>query len=308
MSGRKKIFLSFLGALVMMLIGYGAYLGYSVFRFTAQISAPAVSASVQNDPQNEEPRELRAPTPKENLNILLVGVDSGKFKNNSYRADAGRTDTIMIFSINRESKKVSLLSVPRDTYVDIPGRGMDKVNHAYAFGGVDLSIKTLTQFLGVPIHHYVKVDYQTFVKIVDGLGGVTVDVTEDVTSYSDGKVKVPKGAQKLDGQTAFEYVQIRQGDITRVERQQKFVKTLAGQALSISSIPKIPGILNNIAPNIRTDMSPKEMLDLALEIRSMDAGNMTNKIVPGRADMIKGVSYWLPDESGTKEIVQGLFR
>ncbi len=303
MSRTKKYILRFVIFILVVGIGYGGYLGYSVYKFTAKISAPGVTS----DPQDSNVKLPPPPAPKENMNILVVGVDSGKWIN-GYRTDTGRTDTIMLFSLNPSTKKISLVSVPRDTYVNIPTRGMDKVNHAYAFGGIDLSIKTLSQFLGIPIHHYIKVDYVAFVKLVDDLGGVTVNVTENVVSKTDNKVKIPKGTQTMDGKTAFTYVNVREGDIGRVERQQHFVKSLASQALTLGNIPKFPGILNDISSDIKTDMSPKQIMDFALQVRSMDPGNMKNEIIPGKAEMIKGISYWVPDQAGSESVVNRLLR
>jgi polyisoprenyl-teichoic acid--peptidoglycan teichoic acid transferase len=304
MTKRKRIILSVLAACILALVAYGSYFAYSIYHFSKNISTAANQAA----PQEQVTELTKVPDKQENINILVVGVDAGDFKNNTYRSGAGRTDTIMIFSINQQSNKVSLISIPRDTYVDIPGRGKDKINHAYAFGGMDLSIKTISQFLGIPINHYAKINFDAFTKIVDGLGGVTVDVTEDVRSYTDNRIKVAKGRQKLDGNNAFEYIQTREGDISRVQRQQKFVKALADQAISVSSIAKLPGILDNISSSVQTDMSPKEMLELAMNMRSMSPGNMKNEIIPGQAGMLKGVSYWFPDEVASKEIVNRLAR
>jgi polyisoprenyl-teichoic acid--peptidoglycan teichoic acid transferase len=304
MTKRKKIILSVLAACILALVAYGSYFAYSIYHFSKNIS----TATSQAAPQEQVTELTKVPDKQENINILVVGVDAGAFKNNTYRSGAGRTDTIMIFSINQQSNEVSLISIPRDTYVDIPGRGKDKINHAYAYGGMDLSIKTISQFLGIPINHYTKINYEAFTKIVDGLGGVTLDVTEDVRSYTDNRIKVAKGRQKLDGNNAFEYIQTREGDISRVQRQQKFVKALADQAISVSSIAKLPGILDNISSSIQTDMSPKEMLELAMNMRSMSPGNMNNEIIPGQAGMLKGVSYWFPDEVASKEIVNRLAR
>jgi polyisoprenyl-teichoic acid--peptidoglycan teichoic acid transferase len=299
-SKKKKMILSLVSALLIIVLGYGTYLAYSVYHFSSTIS--------NSDSDKEKVTELKQPENNdETINILLVGIDGGQFKNNTYRQDVGRTDTIMIFSLNKKTNKISLLSVPRDTRLNIPGKGMDKVNAAHAYGGINLSIKTLSEYLGIPIHHYVKVNYNAFTKVVDGLGGVTINVTEDVRYFVDGQIKVPKGIQKMDGQTAFNYVQVREGDIKRVERQQKFVKALAEQAISVSTLPKVPGILNNIAGDIKTDISPKDMLDLINNARSMNPGGIKNEILPGTAGNLKGVSYWMADDNAKKDVVNRLF-
>ena len=321
----KKIFVGSVGVLTLSLMAYGIFLSYSVYHFAVSISnrAPGTLtrftdySEVYTDDRNEKYlllkeklAQARDAMPDNNgtLNILVVGVDFGAFKHDTFRPGWGRSDTIMIFSIDGQSKRVSLLSIPRDTYVNIPGRGMDKINHAFAFGGINLSAKTISQFLKIPINHYIRLNYDAFTKTVDELGGVSVNVTEDVVYFGDGKVKVPKGLQSMDGATAFDYVQVRQGDITRVQRQQKFVKAAAEQALSISNIAKLPAILQDVAPDIDTDLSPKEMLNLLLALRSTNLAEMHSEIVPGKADMIKGISYWIPDDTGTSEAVKRCFR
>ncbi len=321
----RKIFVMSAGVLTLCLAAFVIYLTYSVYHFADSISnrntetltAFSDLAGVSSEDSDEKHLLLKEKLAQSldgivnenaSINILVVGVDFGDFKHDTFRAGRGRSDTIMIFSVDTKSKRVSLLSIPRDTYVDIPGRGMDKINHAFAFGGISLSAKTISQFLDVPINHYVRVNYDAFTKVVDDLGGVTVDVTEDVVYFGDGKVKVPKGVQKMDGATAFDYVQVRQGDITRVQRQQKFVKAAAEQALSIQNMAKLPAILRDVTPDIDTDLSPKEMLNLLLDLRYTNLAEMHNEIVPGRADMIKGISYWIPDKSGTREAVKRCFR
>jgi polyisoprenyl-teichoic acid--peptidoglycan teichoic acid transferase len=297
---RKKVVVSILVACILAIVAYGSYYAYSIYSFSKNIS------TATGNPQDQVTELTKGAGNKDNINILVVGIDAGKFTDNSYRSDTGRTDTIMVFSINQKTNQVSLISIPRDTYVNIPGRGMDKINAAYAYGGSDLSIKTISQFLGIPINHYARVNYDTFTKVVDGLGGVTVNVTEDVRAYEDNQVKVPKGVQKLDGKNAFLYVQIREGDIERVQRQQKFVKALSDQAISLSGFAKLPRILNSTSSSIKTDMSPQEMLDLAMKMRSMNPGNMKNEIIPGKAAMLNGISYWFADENASKEIVNRL--
>lgn len=298
MNRHKKIVLSLVAAVLFTVIGYATYFAYSIYHFTS-----AISASKGN---SEEIKELQIPNTQENLNILVVGVDNGQY-DDGFHSGPGRTDAIMIVSINKEENKVSLLSVPRDTYLNIPGRGMDKVNHAYAYGGINLSIKALSAFLQIPIHHYFIIDKQAFTNAIDAVGGVNINVTEDVVYYIDGKTKVPKGLQKMDGKMAFDYVRTREGDIARIGRQQTFVKALAEQALTLSNILKIPEILNSTASDIQTDMTPKEIMEMAMGMRSMSEGNMHNETVPGHSDMLNGVSYWFPDVAGTKQIVQKVF-
>ena len=319
-------------AIALILVGVfgaGAYMFYSFYSFFKVIntSAKASSSEFYNGLQTisiaelnrqefapREPIEPREPREKqvgENLTILVVGVDSGNIGSQgkeSFRSGVGRTDTIMLFSINRNTRQISLLSVPRDSYVNIPGHGMDKVNHAHAFGGMGLSVTTLSKFLDIPINNYVKFSYDAFVKAVDTLGGVNVNVQENVTSFIDGEVKIPKGSYHMDGVLAFDYVHFRDWDIPRISRQQDFVKALAAQHLGISAITKIPEVLKNISGDIETDLTPKEILDLGLEMRQMNTDTILAQTVPGKPETIRGVSYWVPDVQGTQEAIDEIFR
>ena len=161
--------------------------------------------------------------------IMLMGVDR--------RADdVGRSDTLMVVAIDEDDNRAALLSVPRDTRVAITGHGYDKINHAYAFGGRELTQKIIEQFLGVPIHHYVLIDTRAFERIIDAVGGVDINVEkrmfyEDPWDDNGGLViDLYPGEQHLDGYGAEQYVRYRdgEGDLGRIRRQQKFMGALAG--------------------------------------------------------------------------------
>ena len=158
---------------------------------------------------------------------MLLGVDR--------RADdVGRSDTLMVASVDMDSHKAALLSVPRDTRVAIDGHGYDKINHAYAFGGHELSKSTVERLLGTHIAHYVIIDTKAFQRIIDALGGVDIDVDkrmhyEDPWDDNGGLViDLYPGQQHLDGAKAIQYVRYRdgEGDIGRIGRQQKFMKAV----------------------------------------------------------------------------------
>jgi len=164
----------------------------------------------------------------EKINVALLGVDERK-------TDPGRSDTIIIISLDVKNKKVNILSIPRDTRVYIQDHGFTKINHAYAYGGVPLSLKTLESFLNIPIHYYVKVNFQQFEKFIDAIGGVDIEV-ERRMYYRDKTdkflVDLTPGVHHLNGREALGYVRFRHdpmGDLARVERQQKFLMALFKQ-------------------------------------------------------------------------------
>ena len=161
-----------------------------------------------------------APTDRLNLkkNIVVMGVDERS-------DDVGRSDTLFVVMFDSSNKSASLLSVPRDTRVRIEGHGWDKINHAYAYGGRELTQKTVEELLGIKINNYVMVDFKGFTGLVDAIGGIDIDVEKDMYYHDtwDGfTVDLKKGRQHLDGKTAIQYVRFRdeEGDIGRIRRQQ----------------------------------------------------------------------------------------
>jgi len=173
-------------------------------------------------------------------NVLVLGVDGeGQVK---------RSDTIMVAHISPSENKIGLVSIPRDTMVYIKGRGEDKVNHAFAFGGPELSRKTLENFLNIKIPYYVVIDMSGVRQVIDEIGGVEI-VVEKRMYYVDNSqnlfVDLLPGRQKLSGRNAIAYLRFRKdgGDINRILRQQKFIKSLASQITNKENILNSPKII-----------------------------------------------------------------
>ena len=167
---------------------------------------------------------------KDLTNILILGLDQRG-------TEKARADTIIVLSINNATKEMTMLSIPRDSRVEIPGRGLDKINHAYAYGGVSLMRATVEKLLGVPVHHYVVTNFSGFVGLVDTLGGVTLDVERSIYVKAEQDypaVKLEPGEQRLTGYEALAYVRFRkdsEGDFGRMRRQQQFLQAVAKEVL-----------------------------------------------------------------------------
>lgn len=230
------------------------------------------------------------------MNIMVLGVDERS-------EDVGRSDTLFMVTIDTNTKEVSMLSIPRDTRVKIPGYGYDKINHAYAFGGHELSRQAVEGLLGIPIDHYIMIDFNSFNKIVDAVGGVEIDVEkrmyyEDPYDGRNGLViDLQPGLQQMDGATAIQYVRYRdeEGDIGRVQRQQKFIRALMKEVASPTVIPRIPAIIQQVSSAVKTDMSTTEMLNLARILNDAYQNGLKADMVPGKPAYISEISYWLPD-------------
>lgn len=227
------------------------------------------------------------------VNILVLGVDERA-------SDVGRSDTMFAVTVDTDSKDVALLSVPRDTRVKIPGYGWDKINHAYANGKQKLSLQAAEDLLGIPFDYYAVINFASFEKIVDAVGGVDINVEKRMyytDPYDDLVIDIKPGQQHLDGKNAIKYVRYRgeDGDIGRIDRQQKFMKAMLQQVASPSIIARIPSIIREVGAAVDTDMSTSEMLSLAKILNDANKNGLRTDMVPGRPAYIKDISYWLPD-------------
>ena len=239
-------------------------------------------------------------------NIMVLGVDRRS-------GDTGRSDTLFVTMLDTSRNQAALLSVPRDTLVSIPGHAWDKVNHAYAYGGHDLSRKTLENFLGIQINNYVLVDFQGFIKLVDAIGGVDIDV-EKPMQYADpydGEnglvINLQPGRQHMDGTTAIQYVRYRdeEGDIGRVDRQQKFMKAVFAKLRSTSLLTRAPEIARTLYQSIETDLSVTDLASLLVTFAKNVSGTsqLETAMVQGSPAYLDDISYWIPNMMALRQQV-----
>lgn len=245
------------------------------------------------------------------VRILILGEDNTGGKRET---GMGLSDTIMLLSVNLDTGRAAALSIPRDTRVDLQGYGGEcKINAAHAIGGPTLVGTAVEQLVGIRPDYYVKTNVEGFVKLVDILGGVEIDVEKNMR-YTDRwgglYINLRKGRQMLDGQKAMQYVRFRHdvmGDITRIQRQQRFLKALAKQSLSPANLPKLPRTIPAALENVQTDMNVKDIIYLARFASKLDMNQVETETLPGTPEMIGGGSYWIADLEKTSELVQKLF-
>ena len=261
------------------------------------------------------------------INILALGIDSGVNGapvNPQANMTYTRSDVMILVSFDPETKDVGLLWIPRDTRVYIPDQsnqvyGYEKAAHAHAYGGPALAVETVEGFLDVPIHYYVRVDFEAFKKAVDALNGVDFDVPQDMyysDPYQNLLIDLKKGPQTLDGDKALQLVRFRQynnGDIGRIQVQEMFLKALLEKAVSISGVLKIPELVSTLSPYVKTDLSTDGILKLANMAREVPyTDNVKMASVPGidkNIDDGQGeLSYWLADREATDKLVEELIR
>ena len=235
-------------------------------------------------------------TAKDKATIMIMGVDERS-------DDVGRSDTLMVATIDPQKNEASLLSIPRDTRVAIPKNGYDKINAAYAYGGEKLTQRTVEDFLGIRMDHYVIINTHAFQKIIDAIGGIDIDVEkrmyyEDPWDDDGGLViDLRPGRQHMDGKTAVTYVRYRdeEGDIGRVKRQQKFMRACVDAVTTPAILPRLPGIIASVIDSVKTDLSVRQMLEFIGTLKQAQAKGLRTDMVPGRPLYIEGISYWIPD-------------
>jgi LCP family protein required for cell wall assembly len=235
-------------------------------------------------------------TAKDKSTIMIMGVDERE-------DDVGRSDTLMIATVDPKKDQAALLSIPRDTRVKINGHGWDKINAAYAYGGEKLTQRTVEDFLGVNMDHYIIINTHAFQKIIDAIGGIDIDVEkrmyyEDPWDDDGGLViDLRPGKQHMDGKTAVTYVRFRdeEGDIGRIKRQQKFMKACMDKITSPAIIPKLPSVIKEVLSSVKTDLSMRQLLEFAGTLKESQKNGLKTDMVPGRPLYISGISYWIPD-------------
>ena len=237
------------------------------------------------------------------LNVLLLGIDARPGEKDA------RSDSMIIISIDRDTKKIAMVSIPRDTLVDIPGHGQNKINSANALGGAELARTTVEDLLDIEIPYYVKTNFDGFKEIVDTLGGVDINV-EKPMYYPAENINLHPGPQRLDGYNALGYVRYRSdalGDISRTERQQKFLTALAKEMMQAKTIIKLPKLVPQIMSAVDTNLSVGDAIFLTRVVSNLDSNNIVTATLPGTFYNYKGASYWKVDEAKAKVALNELF-
>ncbi|MDD7593710.1 MAG: LCP family protein [Peptoniphilaceae bacterium] len=233
--------------------------------------------------------------------VLLAGVDDTGAR------QAKRSDTLMLLRYDGKEGRFVGLSIPRDTRVMIQGE-KDKINHAYAYGGIELTMRTIRHFLGIDLDYYMIVDYETVRAIVDAMGGVRYDVPETLTPRPAEQFET--GDHVLDGAEALAFLRHRKsyamGDIGRVAAQQDFFKTMAKQLLSPMKVPRYPFVLQAIRKNAKTNLPAVSLLPMVPSFLHQGKA-LDMETVPGEGRMIDGVSYYVAYPEETLELVDELF-
>ncbi len=244
-------------------------------------------------------------------NILLLGVDSNGEGTDTWKGT--RSDTIILLNIDPSSHSVNAISIPRDSKVYLPGKyGVDKINAAHAYGGIDMAKQTIEQTLGVHIDKYICIHDDGVKEVINALGGIPIYVEKSM-NYDDyaGKLHIhlDKGNHTLSGQEAIGYLRFRHdalGDIGRTQRQQWFLRGFLQRLQNPQIITKIPEIVNISKKYIKTDLSVYELSQLAALAKGFDEGNIQIAMLPGAPNSKGGTSYWILNPDKVQDVVNRL--
>ncbi len=303
---RKKLIIGLLSVIFFILIGYSSYL-YLNFKATMEAIHNPISneentnAVASNDtPLLVKPQKQESVTPSP-ITLLLLGIDQ-------VEDTPGRADTILVLTINPETESMKMLSIPRDTYTEIIGLDFsDKINHSYAFGGMQMAHATVENLLQIPIDYVVTINMEGFKELVDLLDGVEV---ENEWAFSNWGYDFPKGSLTLTGEEALSYVRMRkedpQGDFGRQIRQRLIVESLLEELSSLNLVWQVPSILKMIRDHSETNITFDEIKQMSKYYKPALNNIEQLHFKEGEGRMENKIWYYFPSESELNSIREQL--
>ncbi|WML46100.1 LCP family protein [Neobacillus sp. PS3-40] len=291
--------------LVIIIIGFISYFSYDVIN-----SAKNASSKIYQKLDTSKMKKYRdqeVTITKDPFTILLAGIenqDGGK----------GRSDVLLLITVNPETKQVYELSIPRDTRTYIPAADeRSKINSAYSHGGIEATIGAVNELFDVPIDYYITTNFEGFEDIVNTLGGVKVDVPFTFKAQLTKSLKwktFHQGSMDLNGNQALAYVRMRKsdphGDFGRNERQKQVIKTIIDKGTSFSSITKIDNILGDLGDNVKTNIPPSKLASFIKLYSKLKSTQINNLKLEGKDEYINNIYYFGPDQSSLDENNQTL--
>lgn len=306
---RKKILETFISITILLAIFAGGAFGYyssQVLQFMDDISVE----TPEEDPDKVIERTKRLED-LEPFSVLVLGTDV-KTEQDSGQ---GRSDTIIVATINPSSSDIKMVSVPRDTLTTLPTGTIEKMNAAYATGGITRAQDMIGEFLDIPIDFYAIMDFNGLIELVDAVGGITVDAdfafTENAFQNKGQRIEIKEGVQRLDGDQALGYARMRKrdprGDFGRQDRQQEVIVAILKELNSLNTVTNFEGILSSIRPYLITNANTQQMFNIAGNY-SHTINNVEQLTISGYDDSEYFPHYgfsvyvWKPDEGSLMEV------
>jgi polyisoprenyl-teichoic acid--peptidoglycan teichoic acid transferase len=287
---KKRKWVKVVGILfLLMLLGGGAY-AYSIYH-SLNSAVETMHSPIEREVSSKRTKEVTFKD-KEPFSVLLLGVDERE-------NDKGRSDSMIVLTVNPDTKSVKMISIPRDTLTDIVGHGTrDKINHAYAFGGVEMAMDTVEGLLDIPIDYYAQINMEGFEDIVNAVGGVTVN---NDLNFSYGGYSFEEGKLTLSGKEALAFSRMRyedpRGDFGRQLRQREVIQGVIREGASVSSLWNFDNIFDALGNNVKTNLKFQEMVDIQKHYKSASKDIEQIQIKTGSGTKIDGIYYYvIPDE------------
>lgn len=295
-NNKWSFWLKMLGAIILVLfIAVGGYAYYVYNSLSQAVDTMQEPIEREKSEKRLEPVTLEQKQP---FSVLLLGVDERE-------GDRGRSDTLIVVTVNPDTKTTKMLSIPRDTRTEIIGKDFeDKINHAYAFGGVEMSMDTVENFLDIPIDYYMKINMEGFKDIVEAVDGITVQNDLDFTYEGD---HFPKGEILLNADEALKYSRMRyedpRGDFGRQSRQREIIKGVIKKGASFSSLTRFDEIFDALGKNIKTNIQFDEMVDIQTNYKE-SAESIQQMEVSGKGAKIDGIYYFIVADEEKQKLQQ----
>lgn len=302
LSMRSKVIAGLVVALTVFLV---VFMGYQTLKLAGffleedpSSQGPDDETDGDEDPDGEDGGEKDYLFPDNKLELLLLGVDSRG------GVQGSRSDTTMVAFLDLTEATAKILSIPRDTRVQIPGYALEKFTHAHSYGGPDLVMETANDFLGTDIQHYVEVDFSGFKQVVDAVGGVELEVPVRMKLLSEG-IDLYPGVQTLDGSEALQFVRYRSdgGDLVRIERQQLLIKTLAKKVLETRNIWTVTKLVNAGLKMTETDLTLRELTNITTSMLDINVDDIELATLPGESKLVDELWYIIADREKALDLV-----
>ncbi|NLP52711.1 LCP family protein [Bacillus sp. RO1] len=293
----KKVLFIFL-TLFLAVAAYGAYVLFETYQ-------AANEAYTELDRGKSKYREKEVEISKDPFSVLIMGIEDY-----STGGENGRTDTLIVATLNPKEKTMKLLSIPRDTQVYYEHLGYNsRINHAHAYGGKEMTIDKVEELLEVPIDYYTTVNFEGFKNVIDLVGGVEVDVPFDFTEKSDvdkSILQFTEGPMKLNGEQALAYARMRKqdprGDFGRNDRQKQIIEAAISELISPENIFKVDKIAKEVGSNVQTNIRVSEGIALSKLYAGFNSSRMENVTLEGTDDTSTGAYYFIPYEESILEV------
>ncbi|MGD6871019.1 LCP family protein [Sutcliffiella horikoshii] len=293
----KRALLIFL-TLFLAVVAYGGYMLFETYQ-------AANNAYTELDREKSKYRDKEVEINKDPFSVLIMGIEDY-----STNGENGRTDTLIVATLNPKEKTMKLLSIPRDTLVYYEHLGYEsRINHAHAYGGKEMTIEKVEELLEVPIDYYSTVNFEGFKNVIDILGGVEVEVPFDFTEKSDvdnSVLQFTEGPMNLNGEEALAYARMRKqdprGDFGRNDRQKQIIQAAMSEMLKPGNLLKVDNIAKEMGKNVQTNIRVSEGIGLSKLYAGFNSSSMENVTLEGADDTSTGAYYFIPYEESILEV------